>query len=280
MSGTTGELSKMPAASNEEELISEILSQQKNEDLSSNENDVSAACANCGKEGSNLNICNKCKAVKYCNAKCKKRHRSKHKKQCERRVAELHDEALFREPPPGHGDGPICFLRLPSMGSGRKYMTCCGKMICSGCCRADVYDNQGKIIVGKKCHFCRTPPPTSHEEILERLEKRMEVGDAFAFYMMGCAYSHGRYGLTRDSAKAMALWRKAAKFGYNDIGHAYHYGDGVERDAKIASHYYEIAAMEGDSYARGNLGYSEENAGNYDKALKHYMIAVWFYSLS
>ena len=70
----------------------------------------------------------------------------------------------------------------------------------------------------------------------------MEVGDAFAFYMMGCAHSHGRYGLTRDSAKAMALWRKAAKFGYNDIGHAYHYGDGVERDAKIASHYYEIAA--------------------------------------
>ena len=108
----------------------------------------------------------------------------------------------------------------------------------------------------------------------------MEVGDAFAFYMMGCAHSHGRYGLTRDSAKAMALWRKAAKFGYNDIGHAYHYGDGVERDAKIASHYYELAAMEGDSYARGNLGYSEENAGNYDKALKHYMIAVWFYSLS
>ena len=71
MSGTTGELSKMPAASNEEELISEMISQQKIEDLSNNENDLSV-CANCGKEGSNLNICNKCKAVKYCNAACKK----------------------------------------------------------------------------------------------------------------------------------------------------------------------------------------------------------------
>ena len=84
MSGITNELSKMPAASNnEEDQISEILSQQK----ISNENGVSA-CANCGKEGSNLNICNKCKEATYCNAACKKKHRSKHKKQCERRVAE------------------------------------------------------------------------------------------------------------------------------------------------------------------------------------------------
>ena len=58
------------------------------------------ACAQCGKEGGNLNTCNKCNMVKYCNAACKKKHRSKHKKACERRVAELHDEALFKEHPP------------------------------------------------------------------------------------------------------------------------------------------------------------------------------------
>ena len=40
-----------------------------------------SVCANCGKEGSN--ICNKCKQVKYCNAACKKKHRHKHKKECE-----------------------------------------------------------------------------------------------------------------------------------------------------------------------------------------------------
>ena len=61
-------------------------------------------CANCGKEGAS-NTCNKCKLVKYCNAACKKRHRHKHKKDCEehlkqlaklqeeenKRAAELHD---------------------------------------------------------------------------------------------------------------------------------------------------------------------------------------------
>jgi len=59
--------------------------------------DVSA-CANCGKEGAN-NTCNKCKMVKYCNAACKKKHRHKHKKQCERWVAKLQDEKLFKQPP-------------------------------------------------------------------------------------------------------------------------------------------------------------------------------------
>ena len=42
-----------------------------------------------------MNTCNKCKMVKYCNAACKKKHRTKHKKKCERRVAELHDEQLY-----------------------------------------------------------------------------------------------------------------------------------------------------------------------------------------
>ena len=43
-------------------------------------------CANCGKEGNNPNICNKCKAATYCNASCKKKHRHKHKEDCEKRL--------------------------------------------------------------------------------------------------------------------------------------------------------------------------------------------------
>ena len=266
-------LSKIPAASNEEELISEMLSQQKIEDLiSNNENGVST-CANCGKEGSNLNICNKCKEATYCNAACKKKHRSKHKKECERRVAELHDEALFKEPPNEFGDCSICFIRLPVMDSGRRYMECCGKEICTGCEYADVYDNQGNIIADEKCPFCRTPMPTSVEEDIKRLKKRMELGDPNAFYMMGNTYDEGD-GVPQDSAKAIECWRKAGKVGYNNIGAAYYNGEGVERDKKMAHHYYEQAAMEGVVTARRNLGVSEKNAGNYERALKHHIIAV------
>ena len=260
--------------SNEEDLISEMLSRQKVEDLSTNENDEIANCANCGKEGSNLNICNKCKEATYCNAACKKKHRKKHKKQCERIVAELHDEALFGEPPPDHGDCPICFLRLPTMDSGQKYYACCGKMICSGCCLADVYDNLGNIIAEEKCPFCRTPNPTSNKEVIKRNKKRMEVGDSYAFYMMGCHYYLGRYGLPQNSAKAVEFWHEAGRFGYTNIGLAYDNGEGVERDEEMARHYFELAAMEGNVTARYNLGADEYNAGNYDRALKHHTIAV------
>ena len=58
--------------------------------------DVST-CANCGKDVSNPNICNKCKAATYCNAVCKKKHRHKHKDACEKRVAELQGEELEHE---------------------------------------------------------------------------------------------------------------------------------------------------------------------------------------
>ena len=216
MRGATDKLlSKMSTASNEEEdLISEMLSQQK---ISNDENDYVSNCANCGKEGSNLNICNKCKEATYCNAACKKKHRKQHKKQCERRLTELHNVALFKEPPPQHGDCPICFLRLPSMDSGRMYKTCCGKIICCGCCHADVYDNHGKIIVEKKCPFCRTPEATSDKEVFKRLKKRMEVGDTYAFALMGNYYSRGYYGLPQNSAKAVKMLHKAG-IGYNNIG--------------------------------------------------------------
>ena len=80
--------------------------------------------------------------------------------------------------------------------------------------------------------------------------------------------------MPQDSAKAVEFWHKAGKLGYNNVGHAYYNGNGVERDKKMATHHYELSAMEGIVTARHNLGVNEENAGNFDRALKHYMIAV------
>jgi len=93
-----------------------------------------SVCASCGKEGNNddMNTCNKCKSVKYCNAACKKKHRTKHKKKCERRVAELYDEQLFTEPPPSE-ECPICMQPLPLDRNQVVFESCCGKTICNGC---------------------------------------------------------------------------------------------------------------------------------------------------
>ena len=252
------------------------------------DNDVSI-CANCGKEGSSNeinNTCNKCKQVKYCNAACKKKHRHKHKKECEEHLrltaehaAKLHDERLFIQPPSQKEDCPICFLRMPNLNTGWKYNPCCGKVICSGCDYAPVYDNQGNEVFQKSCPYCRTPASKSQREAVQRMSKRVEAGDPIAIRNTGNYYRDGRNGYPQDYSKALELYHRAAKLGhaeaYTAFGIAYSFGKGVDVDKKKAKHYFELAAIGGDTNARHNLGNIEAlEHNNQDRALKHYMIAV------
>ena len=249
-------------------------------------------CASCGKEGEEVNnICNKCKVTTYCNAVCKKVHKKKHKKDCEelirlatekhneelRIAAELYDEKLFKQPPPTNEDCPICFLRMPVLSRG-VYKACCGKVICSGCDYAPLYDNQGNEVDNKKCPFCRTPTPSSEKEMINRYKKRMKIGDPIAIHSLGSYYREGLYGLPQDYTKALELYLRAGELGYTEaycfVGYAYETGDGVEVDEKKAKHYWELASMRGNVNARYNLGVAEHNAGNLDRALKHWMISA------
>ena len=248
--------------------------------------DIISICANCGKEGSNItNTCNKCKLVKYCNAACKKKHRHKHRKDCEEHVrlaaeqaAKLHDEQLFKQSPSPYGDCPICFLRIPTLSTGWRYQTCCGKVICSGCVYAPRYDNQGNKVDNKKCPFCRAPTPCGDEELNEREKKRMQADDSIAIYNIGMYHQNGRYGFPQDYNKALELYHRAAKLGhsiaYCNIGYLYNNGLGVEIDMKKANHFYELAAIGGSVVARFNLCVNERNEGNFERALKHQMIAA------
>jgi len=249
-----------------------------NKDTAGKEDNEVSVCANCGKgeeESDKLKACTACKMVKYCNRECQIAHRPQHKKKCRKRAAELHDIELFKQPPQ-LGDCPICFLRLPALETGRRYKTCCGKVICCGCIRAPVYDDQGNEVDNEKCPFCRTPTPDI-EEMTELERKRVEAGDPTAIYNLGCDYRLGERGFIKDYAKALELYHRAAELGYagayTNIGYAYDYGQGVEVDKKKAKHYYELAAMKGDLMARYNLGV-DDLAGNINRAIKHFMIAI------
>ena len=48
----------------------------------------------------------------------------------------------------------------------------------------------------------------------------------------------------------------------------------MDVDKKKAIKYWELAAMNGDALARFNVGAMEAQSGNWNRALKHYMIAV------
>ena len=233
-------------------------------------------CAACGKEGdgSSMNTCNKCDLAVYCNAACKKKHRSRHKKKCEIRASELFDERLFKEPPPPE-DCPICMLPPPlyDNNTGTSFHPCCGKDICDGCEYA-MAERGGKNL----CPFCRTPYAKSNEEEIKRTKKLMEKGNAYAFYMLAGLYERGIMDLPQDWAKANELLLKAGELGYAgaycNLGCYYSVGNGVEIDKKKAKHYYELAAINGNVQARNNLGCIEGQAGNHQRAYKHLTIAA------
>jgi len=242
--------------------------------------DIVSVCANCGKgeeDSDKLKACTACKLVKYCSRECQIAHRPQHKMECRKRAAELHDEKLFTQQIIDE-DCPICFIRIPFLHTGKRYMTCCGKEICSGCFYAPVYDNQGNIVTKKSCPFCRTPTPTSEEEATERLKKRVEAGDAIAIHNLGLCHQEGSRGYSQNYDKALELWHRAVDLGntdaYCDIAVSYNNGLGVEVDKKKTKYYYELAASRGCVMARRNLGTTEEMAGNMSRALKHFMIAV------
>ena len=102
-------------------------------------------------------------------------------------------------------------LPLPFLETGKKYKVCCGKVICSGCIHAVTLRDNG---VGL-CPFCRTPTPTSasEEEMIEMYNKRVEVGDAHAMYILGSCYDAGSHGLLQHRAKALEHWQQAGELG-------------------------------------------------------------------
>ena len=83
--------------------------------------------------------------------------------------------------------------------------------------------------------------------------------------------------MRRIQTNAFELYQQAGELGnagaYFNIGNAYYNGRGVERDGKKAAHYYELAAMGGDVEAR-NRGASRAHSGNWERALKHWMIST------
>ena len=240
---------------------------------------TTTACANCGKgeeSSGDLKACVACKLVKYCNRDCQIAHRPLHKKACKKRAAELHDEALFKDPPPPE-DCPVCFLPLPLDARQRTFNSCCGKLICTGCIYVMAKEARGRGKIGL-CAFCRAQNATTVSDETKRIKKLIEVDNVHAFYNLAGYYESGIMGMPQDFAKANELFLRAGELGhamaYFNLGIAYDNGRGVEVDKKKAKHFYELAAINGNLEARYNLGLMEIEAHNYHRAKKHFILAA------
>ena len=68
-------------------------------------NNVLSCCASCGKaevDDVKLKQCDGCDLVRYCSGSCQELHRPEHAEKCRKRVAELRDEILFKQPESTH----------------------------------------------------------------------------------------------------------------------------------------------------------------------------------
>ena len=166
-----------------------------------------------------------------CSDECEKDHRPQHKKECKKRVAELHDELLFKQPESSHiGDCPICCLPLSIDDEQSIWNSCCCKLICTGCNLSNK-KREIKERLQHKCPFCRKAVPDTEEQVNEQLMKRIEANDPVAISHMGMIKCH-----EGDYNSALEYWTKAAAFGcveaHYELSVMYDEGEGVEKDEK------------------------------------------------
>ncbi|KAJ1461205.1 hypothetical protein M885DRAFT_611934 [Pelagophyceae sp. CCMP2097] len=169
--------------------------------------------------------------------------------------------ALNGDPLGWRGTCAIC-LDLPPVDDGQQtFYSCCCKRICAECadkCRQ--YD--------ERCPLCRAPFPTL-PELLRRLQKHADRGNAEAQFQLGDAYSYGILGLEKNPKRARHFYELAAAQGYARaqfrFGTFYQFGYGVKIDYKTAMlgvaqsydeavKWYRLAAAQGEPNALFNLG--------------------------
>ena len=84
--------------------------------------------------------------------------------------------------------------------------------------------------------------------------------------------------MQQSEQKAVELWKEAAELGsikalYN-LGISYYHGRGVGQNKAEAVEFFKKAAMQGHVESRHNIGFWEEEKGNHDRAVRHWLISA------
>ena len=123
------------------------------------------------------------------------------------------------------------------------------------------------------CLFCREPLPSSKEDGDNLEMKKIEANDPFAMCQKGS--KEQQQGNNRT---AFEYFAKAAELGdawaHYRLAGLYCFGLGVEKKEGKMMYHLEEAAIGGHPQARYKLGDEEWNFGNYERAVKHWIIAA------
>ena len=168
----------------------------------------------------------------------------------------------------------VCYLYVESpMHEHSTMNVCCMKVVCNGCILA-----ARQRCMGNRCPFCRTPFPNDKASQLAMVQRRADKGDAEAINHLAGQYLCGNLGLAKDVPRAIELLTEAAELGSLDgmyhLGYIYFHGEGAEQDKPRGLCHLQQAAMKGHVLCRHNLGVVEDDNGNYELAVQHWMISA------
>jgi TPR repeat protein len=177
--------------------------------------------------------------------------------------------------PDWRGICAICLDLLSIVANRQTFYPCCCKRICTECsAKCQQHD--------ERCPLCRAPASTSNAEVVRRLQKHVDKGNAEAQYALGDSYFSGGYGLKQSSKRAFHFYELAAAQGdaraQSKLGFCYEMGEGVKINYTTAEQWYRRAAEQGHPPAQYNLGTMFRNgkgvAQSYDEAVKWWRLAA------
>jgi len=155
-------------------------------------------------------------------------------------------------------DCAICNESLPTKQSSNvARMICCGKATHMKC-RDNIYKSSMSDEQKGRCIMCRTKHAvTGSKEEIDRLQRWVEKGKAWAQFMLGSKYDRGD-GVEQSYQQAKELYELAASQGEADaqynLGLKYDKGLGVDQSYERAAEYWEAAASQGVASAQFHLG--------------------------
>jgi TPR repeat protein len=125
------------------------------------------------------------------------------------------------------------------------------------------------------CPFCRQFAPRDADQVDDYRQQRIEADDPVAMIYLG---NHFHF-IKHDDGGALKWWNKAAVLGnaeaHSRLAFAYHEGKMVPKDATKEKYHLEEAAIKGHALARTNLAVIEHGDGNFDRCIRHMMIAAF-----
>jgi TPR repeat protein len=124
--------------------------------------------------------------------------------------------------------------------------------------------------------LAQSADPSSAETLADRLGQAIDAGDANAAFRLAEMYRSGEKQVPRDLAKAVSLYKTAARLGnhpmaMNALGIHYEQGWGVKTSQGLALLWYRKAARAGSTMAMANLGKIHARG---DGVLQDYRAAV------